>query len=239
MQYTISLFKHFYNNLPPLISGELRQTINEVLTSHSLNLNGNLDEVEDDLVMFGYIVWPWQKAHNDYLNATEEKFAEHWLLPKLSQDLQKKYHDFKLYGGTLNDLKSGNAAINFTEDERLELARALVELKSNLRRMVDHEVMSLEKTNYLKKVAKYGQLLVTIKQSIAELKQLAAEVQDHPTLANEMMAKAKLFEHGLCSLAPEPNLAEVQNAKEFFAGRRHELNRLKGINLPQEIDFFA
>ena len=112
MQSTIQLFHHLYDNLPPLVPVETKQKMAQAL--NFLNQDElNMEELEDIMIEFGYEVWPWNRAYRDFYKLAEDEMAEHFLLPKLSFELQKKYQDFKNYGGTYRDLHSGNPAAFF------------------------------------------------------------------------------------------------------------------------------
>lgn len=197
-----------------------------------------LSDIEDTMITFGYEAWPWNQAYREFLAVTETLMGEHFLLPKLSDTAKNKYFDFKRYGGTLRELHSGNPADFFTVDERNELCVALVEMQSALRTYTDHEVVGVSKVKYLRRVNEFKDLLNEIKIHLSHLKQLADKEQDHPTLADEIRSKVKSFEYGLCLLGPDLDYQAVCESVDFFHGRKQELSRLRGINLPLEINFY-
>ena len=198
----------------------------------------SLEEIEDTMIKFGYEVWPWNQAYKEFLAVAETRVGEHFLLPKLTPELQQKYHDFKLYGGTLRDLHSGRPADYFTSEQRGELCVALVEMQRELRAYVNRELVGIEKVRYLRRVNEFQKVLEEIKATLNHLRELADKEQDHPNLANEIREKVRVFEHGLCLLGPELEYEAVCAAPEFFHGRKHELNRLRGIHRSVEVDFY-
>ena len=239
MESTISLFRRFYTNLPPLFPDEVKQKMSHALDHLENDQTITLGEVEDTMITFGQEAWPWNQAYKEWLALAESKVGEHFLLPKFLPSLQQKYHDFKIYGGTLRDLHSGNPAQFFTSEERYELCAALVDLPGELRRYVDHEVKGLEKNRYLKRVGEFKDLLENIEQTLEHLRRLADAEPDHPTLADEIRARVRSFEYGLCLLGPEFNYDAVCQSVDFFAERKIHLNRLKGIPVPMVVDFYA
>ncbi len=238
MQSTIALFRHLYKNIPPLFPKEMSEKMAHALSHLEKDQTVTLDEIEDTMIAFGYEVWPWNQAYKEFVAAAETQIGEHSLLPRLSLPLQKKYHDFKSFGGSLRDLHSGRPADYFSPEDRVELCEALVEMQIDLRQYAKQEVCGVSKQKYLKRVAEFTTLLQDIKKNLDSMRQLAGKEQDHPTLADEIRARVRGFEHGLCLLGPELEYHAVCNSLEFFHGRKQEMNRMKGINEPLQVDFY-
>lgn len=238
MQSTIQLFRHLYERLPPLFPPTLNEKMRWALERAENDPSITLEAIERLMIAQGYEVWPWNQAYKESLQLAEEQLGEHFLLPKLSAELQTKYHDFKVYGGVLNDLQTGNAAQFFTDDERGELCSALITMQRELRSYVASQVIGLERAHYLRRVEEFKTVLQKIKDTLEELRELANKEQDHPVVSAEILQQVQSFEHGLCLLGPEPRYEAVCQAVEFFHGRRQELNRMKGIHLPLEVDFY-
>ncbi len=239
MESTISLFRHLYDHLPPLFPDEVKQKMSHALNHLENDQTITLEEVEDTMIEFGIEAWPWNQAYKEFLALAESKVGEHFLLPKLSASLQQKYHDFKVYGGTLRDLHSGNPAQFFTSEERGEVCAALVDMQLELRVYVDHEVKGMERSRYLKRVGEFKDLLENIEQTLEHLRNLANTEQDHPTLADEIRARVRSFEHSLCLLGPELNYDAICQSADFFKERKLHLSHMKGIHVPTEVDFYT
>jgi hypothetical protein len=156
----------------------------------------------------------------------------------LSTKLQERYHDFKRYGGTLRDLHSGRPADFFTSEDRGELCTALVDTQTELRDYVHRSLIGLEKTRYLRRVNEFKAILEEIKRHLGMLSELADKEQDHPTLADEIRSRVKGFEYGLCLLGPELDYEAVCQSMEFFKGRKHELNRMRGVHVPVGFNYY-
>ncbi len=239
MESTINLFRHLYDHLPPLLPAEIKAKMGHALNHLENDQTITLTEIEDTMISFGYEVWPWNQAYKEWLALAETKVGEHFLLPKFSRGLRIAYRQFKEEGGTIRDLHSGNPAKSFTIDERRELCTGLVALQNELRSYVNNEVVGLEQKRYLKRVSEFQDLLDNIKQTLDHLRNLADTEQDHPTLADEIRAQVRAFEHGLCLLAPELNYDAVCQSVDFFHGRKQQLNRMKGVHKPVKMDFYA
>lgn len=239
MQHTLSLFRRLYHHLPPLFPRDRAEAIERALDRLENDPKIELEEIENTMITFGYELWPYNQAFKEYLAFAEERMGEHFLLPTLSPALQQKYADFKKLGGTLRELHEGKSAHFFASEERVELCEKLVELQKQLQGFARQEIAGVEQERYMKRVKEFTIVLHEIQATLDMLRHLAERETDHPTLAHEIRARIKAFEEGLCLLGPELTYEAICSSVEFFKGRKEELNHLKGIQLPVEIDFYS
>lgn len=239
MQSTINIFRHFYETLPPLFPVAVKEKIAHALEHLEQDLTVSVTEVEDTMITFGYEAWPWNQAYREFFFVAEATVGEHFLLPKLTPELRRRYEDFKRYGGTLRELHSGRPADFFSGGERTDLCAALVETQIELREYVNNDVASVHKEKYLARVAEFSAVLEEITSNLKQLNGLANAEQDHPALADQIRARIRAFEYGLCFLGPEIGSEAVCQSVGYFAGRKHELNRLRGIHEERQIDFYG
>ncbi|MFA6548195.1 MAG: hypothetical protein WCT11_04660 [Candidatus Magasanikbacteria bacterium] len=237
MQSTIALFKQLTDTIPPLFPEDLKYQIKKDLKNVQES-EMDLGSLEDMMVQYGYEVWPWNQAFKEILTSTEEKVGEQFLLANLPNGLQEKYLEYRQLGLSLRDFYSGKLANYLDEDQRMLLSVALVNMQTSIRDFATREAVGLKKEFYLNKVQEFKVILEEIKCHLNNLKDLADKEENHTTLAGEIRARVEAFEHGMCLLAPELLHEEVKMAQEFFAGRKQELNRLRGINKTVEIDFY-
>jgi len=230
MQSTIALFKRMYDNLPPLFPDtdkrDMKIALEHLLTDAPLSV----EDVEDVMIDFGYRVWPWNRAFGDVLLVNEQQMNDHFFLPKLSEEVRTKYQEFLSCGGSMEEVKTGRAALYFTSDEQSELNGVLNEAVRDLRDYTVRQVMSTDKKQYLHRVEEYKTTLRDIVNKLEDMKNLATKEDDHPGLADEIRARVRSFEYGLCWLGPEPKYDDVSESLDFFVGRKIDLNRLKGIH---------
>lgn len=237
--YTIQLFQYFYQNIPPLFPKEEKEKIREALWQLEINQSLTSRQIEDTMISFGYLLWPWNQAYKDFLTIAENAYGEEFLFPHLSEDLKKKYFNYKDYGLTLRDLHSGRPAIYFESEERVELYRGLLKMQEDLKKYVNQQISSTEKNRFLKKVEEYNKVLQKIGEKLKGLREIAQNEQDHPVLADEIREKIRMFEYGMCLLGPELNFHAVSQSIGFFAGRKMHLNMMRGIETVKEIDFYS
>lgn len=232
MESTIKLFRHLYNDLPPLFPKSTKLKMKHAVHYLESGPPVSLEQIETIMIEYGYAAWPWREAFKEFMHDAEGRVAEHFLLPKLTPELQKRYEEFRLFGGTFSDLYSGRPADFFSGEERVDLSEALVETRMAVRLFAQHEVTGLLKKKYLARVEEFTKILAEMKAALAQLRAISERESDHPSLAQEMTAKIAAFEQSLCLLAPAEPYNAPQEAIAFFAGRRDELNRFRGINVP-------
>jgi len=239
MKSTIELFHRLYDHLPPLFPQDIADKMCHVIEHLEKDPSVTLEDIEKTMVVFGYEVWPYNEAFREFLSLAEGKVGEHFLLPRLSATMQERYHEFKVYGGTLRDLHSGRPAEFFSREDLSELCIALVDAQKDMREYTTREVLGLSRSKYLARVEEFKIVLEGIKDKLEELRKFADEEQDHPQLANEIRERVRVFEHGLCDLAPSCDYEGVCQSMDFFTGRKHDLNRLRGLHVPMSIDFYS
>jgi hypothetical protein len=238
MQSTIQLFQYLYEHLPPLVPEEIVLAMKKELDFLENNNTVTLPEIEDTMIQFGYQVWPWNQAYKYFLQIIEEQLGEHFLLPTMSNGLQEKYLNFKAFGGTLADLHSGRPASFFTSEQRGELCEKLVNMKIRLKEYLNRDLVGINQKQYLNKVEEYKRLLEKIKFNLESLRNFVDKEEEGSRLAEEINTKIKDFEHSLCLLGSEMDYEAVCQAHDFFTGRKTELSRLRGIDIPMQIDFY-
>ena len=238
-QHTLALYRHFYENLPPLFPEELSELMKYSLEKFEQADEVGLEEIEKEMVKFGFHVWPFRQAHQEFVDKAIDKMGDHFLLPHLDdKELQQKYQDLRDYGASWHDIYHGRPAEMFDSEQRVDLTEALVLAKQKLHDFVKQEILGLGREKYLGRVEKYTGTLEEIKKELDELKVVAEETEDHPLVVDHIKEKIKDVEHSLCLLGQELKYHEIKNAKEFFEGRKEELQRLRGIHEPKKIDFY-
>ena len=238
MQSTLQLFHYFYDNLPPLVPENVVLSMKNELERLENDQTVSLEQIEDSMVKFGYEVWPWNQAFKFFLLSVEEQLGDHFLLPRMSDGLREKYLNFQACNGTLKDLQTGRPASFFTSEERAELCERLVDMRLHLKEYVRRNLVGVNKNVYLEKVEEYKKLLEKITFNIESLRNFMEKEEDGSVLIGEINAKIKDFEHSLCLLGTELDYEAVCQVQDFFAGRKKDLARLRGINTPLEIDFY-
>ncbi|PIT87485.1 MAG: hypothetical protein COU31_02865 [Candidatus Magasanikbacteria bacterium CG10_big_fil_rev_8_21_14_0_10_40_10] len=238
-KFTLQLYRHFYDNLPPLLPAELCRQIEKSLLGFEQASSVALEELENEIIKFGYNVWPYWQAYQEFMEQAVIKTGHDYVLAHLSDELKEKYLDLKNYGAVWHDFYLGRPAEIFESEHRVELAMAMVEATQKIKNTVGLEIRGLGREQYLRRVEDYNLLLQKIVLEVEALKKMAEQEKEHLSLAEQIRAKIIDIEHGLCFLGRQLEWHDIKNAREFFVGRRAELNRLKGIHIPKKIDFYG
>lgn len=237
-KFTLSIFEQLTATLPPMFPLGIAQKMSFAIDQIKNDPRANRKMIEDTMIRFGYDLWPWRQAFNDFLGLNEGKLGEQFFLSHLPKDLGENYMKYKEYGLSWKDLYSGRAIKYFDDNDRVALFEALVKTKNDLFSFTKREVSGLLKNQYLQKVEEYKNTLQKIGDIISQMRAMADEEQYHPILAGELRAKIHAFECGLCALAPNSSLDDVMNALEFFVERKMHLNMMRGIDKQVSVDFY-
>jgi hypothetical protein len=238
-QHTISIFQMTLDNLPPFLPSEIIARMQGARDELERNKETSLEKIENVMIKFGYELWPWQSAHREFLSLAEERLGEHFFLSHLPAELGENFIKYRDYGLNWRDVYSGRAINYFSDSDRPLIARVLVETKNDLSKFNAQELASVNKNKYFNRVGEFKKILERIKEAIAKLKFSADQEVYHPTLAEEMRARARHLELGLADLAPSPSLDEAEMAQEFFEERKNHLNMMRGIDKPIQVDFYG
>lgn len=235
MSSTLRLFRQLYENLPPLFPEEIAQAMGICLDGLEKNPVASLELIENEMIKFGYEIWPYNQAWQEFYDETFSRKGEEFLLAGLSPELRGRYRDFKIYGGSLKSLFTGSLAQFFNTDERSELCAVLVETQNLINKFVRQDIISLRQKVYFKKVADFRKMLVNMKKEIDDLYKLAHKETDHPILIQEIREKIRAFEQGLCFLGPAVEPAAVCKISDFYRERKVHLRDLHNIHLAAAI----
>jgi len=232
MQHTFSLFRRLYDRLPPLFPNEKKEKLKQAVERFEGQLPKVLTEIEEVFLPFGYDLWPWNEAYREFESKWENHLGEQFFLANLSAPAQERYFEFKNYGGSLGELHSGRPAGFFDSDKRAEIMPALVEMKKKVREYAHRELVGLSKQTYLRRVEELEMITEEIKNLVVRMRELARLEEEHQNLAQEIEARSRAIEYGLCHLGPPVRLQDVKESVDFFHGRKHDLNRMRGIHKP-------
>jgi len=238
MNSTLSLFHHLYENIPPLFPSESKEKIKKIITDLESNSSTTLERVEEEMIKAGYEIWPWRQAYNEIFFKIQISIGDHFLLPNLSEEIQKKYFDFKRNGGTLEDFHRGKHLHDFSSEEKHELCEAFIKMRQEIKKYLTQHIATTERKKYLSRVKEYTYLLKNMYHVLEKLRNMAEKEEDHPILVDEIKAQVRSFEESLCLLGGDLDYTAVCEAPEFFEQRKIHLDRMKGIHLPKQFDFY-
>lgn len=222
VRHTLWIFERLRSETPPLVPKEISADMDQALEQIRSNFDLTLEELEGTFIVFGKKLWPYRKAFEEFLDVSEARLGEKFLLAQLSRGLKQRYEAFKTHGGELRDLHTGSPASFFTASERNELCSALVEMNHEIRKHTVQAVLATERRRYEQRVVEFQIILDDIEKRLDTLRRMADDEQEHPELASEIRAQIRAFEYGLCLLGPEHRYEAVCMAEEHYLGRKEE-----------------
>ena len=222
VRHTLWIFERLRGDAPPLVPIEISADLDQALEQIRSNFDLTLEELEGTFIVFGKKLWPYRKAFEEFLDVSEARLGEKFLLSEFARGLKQRYEEFKAHGGGLRDLHTGSPASFFTVPERNELCGALVEMNHEIRKYTAQAVLTTERRRYEQRIVEFQIILDDIEKRLDTLRRMADDEQEHPELASEIRAQIRAFEYGLCLLGPEHRYEAVCLAEEHFAGRREE-----------------
>ena len=221
--HTLAIFERIYNNLPPLVPGEIVENMAAAIEQIRSNYSLTLGELEDTMIVFGKKVWPYRRAFEELLQVYECQIAEKLFIQKASPAVRRSYEIFKTTGGVWRDLYSGAVAHVFTVEDRPGLHGIIVDVKCAINAFAAQAVVTIDRAKYEAQIEEFKEILSDIELRLQSLRRLADEEQEHPQLAAEIREHIRGFEYGLACLGPRVDYAAVCNAHEHFQGRKLEL----------------
>lgn len=220
LEHTIALCERLYEDVPPLVPGEIKENMRKAVEQMKNNINLSMDEVENVIIFFGKQLWPYREAYKEFYNVYEGVLGEKYFLRKISVELKTRYNQYIAQGGSYRELHSGSKMDFFTHDERPELTKALVEVEQDIENYTRQTVVSTDQKKYEQRVKEFGVILNDIEGHLQTLRKMTEKEGEHPELIAEIDAQIKGFEHGLCLLGPKTDFEAIRSAKEHFDGRR-------------------
>lgn len=223
VQHTVDIFEHLYRFVLPVIPKKIKEEMEHALSHLQQDAALSVESVEDTMIVFGKLVWPYRKAYAEVMYAYEGKIGEQFLLSHLPREAKKRYQEFVACGGSFRDLHTGAPAQFFSSEERGILCGVLVNLQKDIRLHTAQAVHSTEQKAFAKKVKEFSHILEKIEGQLDALRLMADAEQEHPQLAEEIRAHVRGFELGICFLGPEISFDDLCLLPEHFTGRKKEL----------------
>lgn len=220
IQHTQIIFEHLCSDLPPGLSRDLREEVNQAKEQVKNNVALTLQELEDTMVYVGKKLWPYREAFQEFYRIYEGSLGESYLLRKFSVALKKKYESFKIHGGSFRDLHSGTNVSFFTPEDRTQICEALIAVEEEIRAYTIQAVLSGDEHRYQKRVEEFTKIHSDIEIRLSSLREMADMEGEHPELAAEIRDQIRAFEHGFALLGPSVRHDAICNAEEHFIGRK-------------------
>ena len=219
-KHTIAIFKKMSENLPPLLPPAIKKEIDHALVHLQEDYTVSGEEVENIVIALGKKVWPYWQAFGEFLARGQGQLGEKFLLGKLSPALKQRYNEYKEHGATYHDLRLGGPVRFFSESERAELVPALVEVDQEVRAHAAQAVLTNDQQKYESLIVEFQTIFDDVEKRLGTLRAMAEDEEEHPQVAEEIRARIRAFEFGLCLLGPRTASHEFIHAEDYIEERR-------------------
>ncbi|MBI4433573.1 hypothetical protein HY632_02285 [Candidatus Uhrbacteria bacterium] len=219
--HSMALLKSIATAAPPLVPEPTLRAARATYDRFLRMPPGHTAEVEEALVAYGKILWPYRKAFEalvrEHLDARDfDRFTT-----KLDRKLREKYAGFRSDGGSLTALHdTAHVRGRFTTSESSALCAVLVEARQEAEQHV-RAAIATDATEYQQRVRAYEAIQHEIEQHLANLRRLADRVAHEDGVHHEIYEVVRQFERGLAHLAVEPTVADVCAVAEAYHERHH------------------
>ncbi|MBI2483323.1 hypothetical protein HYV74_04090 [Candidatus Uhrbacteria bacterium] len=178
-------------------------------------------ELEEVLVAYGKILWPYRKALEALVREHLEAHDFDRFVAKLDRKLREKYAGFRADGGSILLLHdTSRIGGRFTTAELGALCAVLAEARREAETHVRAAIVA-DATEYQQRVRVYAAIQHEIEQHLANLRRLADRIAHDDGAHREIHEVVRQFERGLAHLAVEPTVAEVCTVTEAYHERHH------------------
>lgn len=164
------------------------------------------NEVEDAIIAYGRILWPYRKAFDVLVRKELGAPADaHTRAPSRTRSATPAR------GHASSEHAGGFAAMcGRLIAERAQADRAV------------RAAIAADPSEYQRLIREFQSLQHEIERHIFDLRRLAERAADHPEVFSEIMETVRTFERGLAYLAKEPSPTEVCAAIESYRSRHAE-----------------
>ena len=232
--HSMVLLKAMVEDLPPLApepaARSARETYNRFLRAPPAYAN----EIEDAIVAYGRVLWPYRKAFDALTRQELIRDEETHFVSRLAPALRERFREWRQDGGSLVDLlDQRGVSSRFTPTERGALCEAIVAARASGEDAA-RRAIAADDAEYRRLIREFQALQHELEEHINGLRRLAERAADHHEVFAEIMETVRTFERGLANLAREPEVKEVCAAIEAYRERHVYLTeRREAAALPK------
>ncbi|MBI4449742.1 hypothetical protein HY634_01670 [Candidatus Uhrbacteria bacterium] len=231
----MALLKALTEDQPPLAPEPALRSVREAYDRFLRQPPAYANEIEDTIVAYGRVLWPYRKAFDAMVRADLVRNEEQHFVSALSAGLRERFREWRHDGGSLLDLLDQHrVSSRFSATERGALCEALITARHRAEDAVRAAVIA-DGAEYQRLIREFQALQHEIEQHIASLRRLAERAADHPDVFQEIIETIRTFERGLAHLAREPEARDVCAAIEAYRERHAYLKEARAEALGPKI----
>lgn len=215
----MALLKAMVEDLPPLAPEPAMRSARETYERFLRASPAYANEIEDAIVAYGRVLWPYRKAFDTLVRQELTQNEETHFVSRLALALRERFREWRQDGGSLTELLDHHrVSSRFTPNERGALCEALVAARASGEDAV-RKAIAANDAEYRRLIREFQALQHELEQHINGLRRLAERAADHHEVFSEIIETVRTFERGLANLAREPEVREVCAAIEAYRER--------------------
>jgi hypothetical protein len=227
--HSMALLKALAEDLPPLAPDPATRSARETYERFLRHPPSYANEIEDAIVAYGRVLWPYRKAFDTLVRQELVQHEETHFVSRLSPELRERFREWRQDSGSLTDLLDHHrVSSRFTPSERGALCEALVAARQNGEAAV-RKTIATDDAEYRRLIREFQVLQHELEQHINGLRRLAERASDHHEVFSEIMETVRTFERGLANLAREPEVRDVCAAIEAYRERHVYLKERREV----------
>ena len=220
----MTILRTMVEDLPPCTPDPIASAIREKYDRLLRMPPAVSSEVEDVIIAFGRMLWPYRKAFEVLVRESLKTFTSRDLTRKLPADLSQRYATYATSGKSLADLlDTPNVRSHFSREDQGMLCDALAGARLLAAKRVRRAIAE-DNARYQTLVKQFLAVQHDIDQHLSALRRLAEQVIDDDEAHRMLRETIREFDRGFASLAREPKKHEVcaalESHRERAGGRR-------------------
>lgn len=223
----MALLKALTEDPPPFAPEPTLRSLREAYDRFLRQPPAFANEIEDAIVAYGRLLWPYRKAFDALVRGALVQHEEELFVSSLTPGLRERFREWRHDGGSLLDLLDQHrVSSRFTSTERGSLCEALITARHRAEDATRAAIGS-DDAEYQRLIREFQAIQHEIEQHIASLRRLAERAADHPEVFQEIIETIRTFEHGLAHLAREPEARDVCAAIDAYRERHAYLKEVR------------
>lgn len=217
--HSMTLLRAMAEDVPPRAPAPVIVALREAHERFRASPPERVEAIEDAIVAFGHLLWPYRKAYEALIRATLEADDLALFTSRLSNDLRTRFRDFKDAGGSLAGLHDATRVSRFfSPEEQGRLCAALLDVRAAAEAQVRSDIEA-NATAYERLVTMYQTIQHEVDTHLAALYRLAEEYHEHEEVAGDIRETVRAFRRGFAQLAREPEARDVCAAIDSYRER--------------------
>jgi len=213
-QATIDLIKTVIHRLPGVFPQERHQQMENAIAALERDPNATLEAIEAELIEFGYELWPYCEAYEQFYKIFGESREREAMRQKLSEPARLTLDKFVAGGGNIESVRDGSKFEQFFDaDVKREIVAAELDAHDGVHEEMEKMIALERRNDFALILSDQKDKQHALRAKIDELAALAAR---SPSSRSEILDKVKMFRHGFAYAERLPSLDDISHEIQYY-----------------------